>query len=224
MSKNVKNLTVLAMISAIAFVVMLLSHMVPVFAFIPATPFLKYDPKDVIIVIGGFMMGPLAALASTVVVSALEMITVSATGIIGFIMNVLSTAAFACTASAIYKRKRTMGGAVIGLAAGTFMMTGVMLLWNYLISPLYMNVGRDVIVGLLLPAFLPFNLIKAVLNSALTLLIYKPIVRGLRRADLIPPQANGTESRQQRNTGVMLIAITLLITCLLIILVFNGVI
>ena len=225
MSKNVKNLTVLAMISAIAFVVMLLSHMVPVFAFIPATPFLKYDPKDVIIVIGGFMMGPLAALASTVVVSALEMITVSATGIIGFIMNVLSTAAFACTASAIYKRKRTMGGAVIGLAAGTFMMTGVMLLWNYLIiSPLYMNVGRDVIVGLLLPAFLPFNLIKAVLNSALTLLIYKPIVRGLRRANLIPPQANETESRQQRTTGVMLVAITLLITCLLIILVFNGVI
>lgn len=221
MDKNTKRLTVLAMLTAIAFVVMMLAHMVPFFTFIPATPFLKYDPKDVIIAIGGFIMGPMSALLISLVVSAIEMVTISTTGIIGFIMNVLSTAAFACTASVIYKKRRTMGGAVLGLLSGVVMMTGVMLLWNYLITPLYMHVGRDVIVGLLLPAFLPFNLIKAVLNAALTLLLYKPVVNGLRSAGLVPPQEN-TQNGKRSSLGVMIAAAALIVTCVLVILVFNG--
>ena len=219
-----KTVATLAMIAAIAYIVMLLAHLVPVFAFIPSAPFLKYDPKDVIIAVGGFIMGPMPALAVTVVVSLIEMVTISTTGIIGFVMNVLSTAAFACTASAIYKKNRTMTGAVVGLLAGTLMMTAVMLLWNYLITPLYMHVDRAVIVKMLLPAFLPFNLIKAVLNSALTLLIYKPIVRGLRRANLVPPQTSAPAVKKKLTTGVMLVAAVLLITCVLLILALSGVI
>lgn len=213
------------MLAAIAYIVMLLSHFIPVFSFIPATPFLKYDPKDVIIAIGGFLMGPMAALAVTVVVNAIEMVTISATGIIGFVMNTLSTAAFACTAAAIYKKNRTMKGAVLGLAAGVIAMTAVMLLWNYLITPLYMKVGRDVIVSLLLPAFLPFNLIKAAANAALTLLIYKPVVRGLRRANLVPQSSSsGSAPKKGVSTGVMIVALLLLVTCLLLVLAINGVI
>ena len=219
-----KTVVILAMLAAIAYIVMLLSHLVPVFSFIPSAPFLKYDPKDVIIVISGFIMGPMPALAVTIVVSLIEMVTISTTGIIGFVMNVISTAAFACTASAIYKKNRTMKGAVIGLIAGVIAMTIVMLLWNYLITPLYMHVDREVIVKMLLPAFLPFNLIKAVLNAALTLLIYKPIVRGLRRANLLPQQAQSAGPKKKLTTGVMLIAALLLVTCILLILALSGVI
>ena len=219
-----KTVVILAMLAAIAYIVMLLSHLVPVFSFIPSAPFLKYDPKDVIIAIGGFIMGPMPALAVTIVVSLIEMVTISTTGIIGFIMNVLSTAAFACTASAIYKKNRTMKGAVVGLIAGVFAMTIVMLLWNYLIMPLYMHVDRAIIVKMLIPAFLPFNLIKAVLNAALTLLIYKPIVRGLRRANLLPQQAQGQQVKKKSITGVMLVAALLLVTCILLILALSGVI
>ena len=86
--EQVKKLTVLAMLCAVAYVIVALVR-------IPVVMFLKYEPKDVIIAFGGFLYGPLAALIVTTVVSFIEMLTVSTTGWIGLIMNILSTAAFA---------------------------------------------------------------------------------------------------------------------------------
>ena len=56
-------------------------------------------------------------------------------GIIGFIMNLLSTAAFIWPATALYKRRHSLRGAVAGLAVGVILMTVLMLLWNYFITP-----------------------------------------------------------------------------------------
>ena len=58
-------------------------------------------------------------------------------------------------------------------------MVLVMLLWNYLIAPIYMGYPREAVVELLIPAFLPFNLIKGGLNAAITMIIYKPVVKAL---------------------------------------------
>ena len=180
-TNRTKQLVVLAMLCAIAYIVMFICR-------IPIVLFLKYEPKDVIITIGGFMMGPLAALIVSVVVSLVEMLTVSDTGVIGLIMNVISTCAFSCTASLIYKKQHNLKGAVLGLLVAVVVVTGVMMLWNYLITPLYMtNQSRADIAAMLVPVFLPFNLLKAGLNMALTLLLYKPIVLALRRAKLLPP-------------------------------------
>lgn len=219
---SAKNLTIMALLAAIAYVVMYLAHSVPFFAFVPSLPFLKYDPKDVIIAIAGFMMGPLEALAITAVVSLLEMITVSTTGLIGFVMNVLSTAAFVIPASVIYMHRRRMSGAILGLAVGVICMTAVMLLWNYLITPLYMNISREMLVGYLLPGFLPFNLLKAAINMALTLLLYKPVMQGLRRAKLLPKRENA-EKKKGDQAGVIILAAVLLITSVLVVLVLRGV-
>ena len=219
---SVKQLVVMAMLCAISYAVMWLAHMVPFFSFAPV-PFLRYDPKDVIIVLGGFMMGPLAALCISVVVSLIEMITISTTGIIGCVMNILSSAAFACTASVIYKRRHNMKGAVLGLAAGVILVTLVMILWNYLITPLYMKVDRAIVVGMLLPGFLPFNLLKATINMALSLLLYKPIITALRKARLLPPsQSQGKKGFF--SPGMLIFAAALLVTAVLLALVFQGVI
>ena len=153
---------------------------------VPVVLFLKYEPKDIIIVIGGFIFGPLTSFLISVIVSLIEMFTISDTGIIGCIMNILSSISFACTASFIYKKKRTFWGAVIGLISGTLLLTAVMLLWNYLITPLYMTLPREEVAKLLIPAFLPFNLLKGGLNTVFTLIIYKPLVKALRGAKLIP--------------------------------------
>ena len=64
-------------------------------------------------------------------------------------------------------------------------MVVVMLFWNYLITPVYMGYPREAVVELLIPVFLPFNLIKGGLNAALTMILYKPVVIALRRAHLI---------------------------------------
>ena len=70
-----------------------------------------------------------------------------------------------------------------------------MLLWNYLITPIYMGVDREIVVSMLLPGFLPFNLLKGGLNSALTLLLYKPISAALRKARLMPAAKEGSKLR-----------------------------
>lgn len=167
----VRKLTVLALLSAIGYVSML-------FIKVPVIGFLSYEPKDIFITFAGFLYGPLAALACCVVTGVLELL-VSSTGLIGMIMNIVASAAFACTASLIYKKRRDIYGAAIGLVCSVGAMTVMMLLWNYLISPLYMGISRAEIVPLLSTMFLPFNLLKAGINAGITLLLYRPFLRVL---------------------------------------------
>lgn len=208
--EKTKKLTVLAMLSALAYVVVVVAR-IP----ITSVEFLKYEPKDVVIVIGGFLYGPLASLAISVVVSFLEMITVSSTGWIGMVMNIVSTAAFACTAALIYRRKHTLLGAVLGLSAGVVLCTGVMLLWNYLLTPLYMGTSRADVAAMLLPVILPFNLLKSVLNLSITLLLYRPLITGLRKAGLFPKStAVSTPKRASRIVVWAAAAVLICLCCL----------
>ena len=207
-----KQMVMLALLAAIAYLMV-------TFIRIPVVMFLKYEPKDVIITIGGFLFGPMASFVVSLLVSLIEMVTISDTGPIGAIMNLLSTCCFACTASIIYKKNRTMLGAVLALVIGALFMTGAMLLWNWLITPLYLGYPRDVVAGMLVPVFLPFNLLKAGLNTAFVLFLYKPLVTALRKTGLI-------ESREQTGSGsrmgLSLVGLLLLITCVLLLLVFQG--
>jgi len=214
MKLSTKKLTTIAMLCAIAFVIV-------AFVRIPVVLFLKYEPKDVIITIGGFMMGPMASLIISTVVALIEMVTISDTGVIGAVMNLISSCAFCCTAAFIYKKKHTMQGAVIGLASGAVIMTGIMLLWNYLITPLYMGYPREAVAAMLLPVFLPFNLLKGFLNTGISLLIYKPVVGALRRAKLL--EAPAQAAPKKGNLGVMLVGALVVVTCTFFVLVLQGV-
>ena len=212
MRTNTKKLVLLAMMTAVAYLSVALIR-------IPVVLFLNYEPKDVIITTAGFLMGPMASFIISLVVAAIEMVTFSGTGPIGCLMNLISSASFACTAAALYKRKRSMRGAILGLAAGAITMVSVMLLWNYLITPLYMGIKREEVAALLIPAFLPFNALKAGFNSSLTLALYKPLVSALRRAGLIE---NRPHSGAHTKTGIYLLAAGLLVTCVLLLLALQG--
>ncbi len=191
-NQNIKKLAVLSMLCALAYIIV-------AFVRIPAVLFLKYEPKDVVITIGGFLYGPLASLAMSVVVSFIEMITISDTGWIGFAMNVLSSAAFACTAAFFYKKMHTLSGAIIGLIVGSLFMTVVMIAWNYVLTPIYMATPRSEVATMLLPVFLPFNLVKGILNAAITALLFRPLVQTLRRTGLFPQSTSQkkTETSQK---------------------------
>ena len=217
MNQKTKKLTTLTMLCAIAYLVMFVTR-IPI---IPAVPFLKYEPKDVIITMGGFIFGPLSAFCISLVVSIFEMLTASDTGIIGLVMNVLATCSFACVASWIYKKNRSLSGAVIGLVTGSIALTGVMILWNYLLTPMYMGVPRQAVVELLLPAILPFNLLKAGINSALIMLLYKPVINALRKMNLVP--ASTGKSGDKKNLGVFLVSGVVLATLIMLVLVIKGI-
>ena len=213
-SETIRKMVLLAMFSAIAYIIVALIR-------IPVVLFLSYEPKDVVITIGGFLFGPMAAFIVSAVVSLVEMVTISTTGPIGALMNLLSTCAFACTAALIYKKKHTLCGAVLGLLAGTVAMIGVMLLWNWLITPMYMGVPRPAVVDMLIPVFLPFNALKAGLNTALVLGLYKPLTTALRKARLLPESGHKNATNK---TGIYLLAASLLITCIILLLVWQGLI
>ena len=207
---NTKQLTLMAMLAAMAYVAMLITRPLPAVA-----GFLSYDLKDVIIVISGFMLGTGPALLITLAVSLIEMVTVSSTGPIGLLMNVLSTSAFVVPASVLYHRNRSLKSAAMGLTLGVILMTVVMLAWNYIITPLYMHVPREVVAGMLLPTFLPFNLVKGGLNAGITMLVYKPLASALRRAGLLAP-SNSTGGKRQFNLTATLVSAFVVVTCVIV--------
>lgn len=175
--ENTRRLVHLGMLAGISLLLVYLVH----FPIIPGVSFLEYDMADVPILIGTFLYGPVWGLLLTAAVSLLQWLLVSpASGWIGALMHFIATGSFALLAGSIYLRRRTRAGAVIGLVTGALAMTGMMVLMNLWLTPIFMGVDRQVVVGMLLPAIVPFNVIKTVLNGILTFLLYKAVARALR--------------------------------------------
>lgn len=212
MESKTRKLTVTAMLCAIAYMMAMVGR-------VPVVLFLKYDPKDIVITLGGLIWGPMTSCTIAAVVSVLQMFTTSSTGIWGCIMNIVSTCSFSCPAALIYKRKRTLSGAVMGLLAGVCSMAVVMMLWNYLLAPLYMGYPREEIVKLLLTAFLPFNLIKGGLNACFTFLLYKPVTSALRRTGYFSPVS---DHEYKKPVGIWLFCGMVIVSCVLLIFSLNG--
>ncbi len=217
--KNTKQIALVGLFSAIAFVFTLIGNILP----ISVAGFLKYDPKDIIVAISGFILGPATALIVSVITALLELASgISATGFYGLLMNIISTASFACISSFIYKKRRTIKGAIFGLIIATLVTTALMLLWNYFITPFYMKVPRDVVAKMLPTVFLPFNLVKYGINASVAILIYKPIVKALRKSKIIESKQDtshqSTPARQSRLwiSIIALFVLASLVFCLLI--------
>lgn len=220
MSKNkvsTKYMTTVAMFCAVSFVAVLIGKLVPNVA-----GFLSYDPKDAIVAIAGFILGPISCLVISVIVSFIEMITISTTGPYGFLMNVVATCAFSMPAAWYYRKHHTRNGAIWGLVIGTLAMACCMLIWNYVVTPFYMGVEREVVAGMLMSVFLPFNLVKGGINAGITLLIYAPIVNALRKAKLVPESKSS--GKKKFNAGYTVFAAAVIITFALLFLVLAGVI
>lgn len=147
--------------------------------------FLSLEIKDAVIVLCALIFGPMAGLKIAIIVPFLEMITHSSTGVYGLIMNVLSSATFALVAGLIYKYRRSFYGAIAALVSGVFSVTAIMVLANLFVTPYYMGVPREMVIGLMPTLFLPFNLVKSTLNGAVVLLFYKPFSTVLKRTRLI---------------------------------------
>lgn len=173
--ERILRMVMIALFCALAFAVMPLFRINVVF--------LTFDIKDAIITVGGLLFGPLAAVIISAVTALLEFLTIGDTGVYGLLMDFVSSASFAVVAALIYRFRRDLLGAVVGLLAAVFSMTAIMLCMNLLIVPLYTpGVTVATVAGMLPTLILPFNLTKAVLNAALVMILYKPVSIALRYA------------------------------------------
>lgn len=213
---KIKAISIMAMLTALAVAADLLLR-------VKVGGFLTYEPKDVIITIGAFIYNPVAGLIISLVVCLVEMVTVSDTGFIGLVMNFLSSAAFVGVASVIYHRKKTMRRAVTGLIAGALTMIAVMLLWNLFLTPVYMGVPREAVIKMIPTLLLPFNAVKAGLNAALVLFLYKSVVSALRKSKLVPARESNDGANKKKNTIIMVIvSAAAVLTMLLALLMLAG--
>ena len=207
----------IAMFAAIAYVC--------VFVFRFKVSFLTLDVKDSVMAVGALALGPVAGILIASVVALLEFITVSDTGVYGLIMNFLSSASFTFAASILYRFRRRLSSAVIGLAAAVCFTTSVMMLANLFITPFYMGAKQSDVIAMIPTLLLPFNLTKSVLNAAVVLLLYKPLTRALIRARLMPREDKTPTPRQEstvrvrRSLILSAIAVALIVGCVIVLLV-----
>jgi riboflavin transporter FmnP len=164
-------ITTLAALTALALVLLLVARF-PIFA---SASFLKYEPMDIPFLIAGFAYGPLAGLAVTTVASVIQGIAFDPQdGIVGIVMHIAASGTLVLIASFIYKRRHTFKSAIFGLAMGTAGMAIMMVGFNLVVTTWYYEWPIESVIALL-PLIIAFNLIKAGANSAVTLLIYKPL-------------------------------------------------
>lgn len=211
---NTKKITTVGMLCAMAVIVNFIIH----FPIIPSVSFLNYDPKDIIIVIGGFIFGPLITLIMSAITSILEVMYRGGT-ILDILMNMISTCTFAITAAYVYKRNHTKKGAIIGLTLGVAACTVSMLIWNYVVDPIYFQMPRAAVVAML-PAICLFNIIKCGLNMAVTLFLYKPLVTILRNTHLVEKNSHVSSLSHD----IIFLAAFILVTAIVLILGFQGII
>lgn len=186
--ERVRTIAKIAILSAIAFVLMMLEFPLPL---MPA--FLKFDFSDLPALLAAFSMGPLAGATVELIKNVLHL-PFTQTMMIGELANFLIGASLVVTAGFIYQSKKTIRGAISGMLAGTAAMTVVGALFNYYINiPFYLNVMNfplEAIIGmanaagntkvtdlgsLILWVFVPFNIFKGLIISLLTGLVYKPL-------------------------------------------------
>lgn len=173
-----RRLTLTAVFAALAYAAMFVFHF--------KVAFLTFDLKDAIITVAGLLLGPVAALTVSLLVAALELITVSDTGWYGFIMNFASSAAFSVTCAVVYRYKKKLSGAVLGLVVAVTSMVAVMMALNLLVTPFYQGWPVSEVAKIIPTLLLPFNAVKGVANAALVLILYKPIHRAMQAARLLP--------------------------------------
>ncbi len=148
----------------------------------PGAPYLKYDPSEVPVLIGGFAFGPLAGLAILVVKNLLFMLfRFEPTQLVGIPLNTLAGAALVLTSASFYQIKKTRSRALVALVLGGVSMTCVMIPANLYVLPWFTRwmTGEAMSTAGMLPFILtvitPFNLLKAGLTSTLTFLVYKRV-------------------------------------------------
>lgn len=168
----------MAMLTAVSIVLVINIHL----PLIPAAPFLEYDPADIPVLIGSMMLGPVSGLIILLAVCIIQALTVSASsGIIGFFMHFIASSVLVLVASGIYSRKKSVLSLIIGLVAGSLAMTVVMIPLNLVFTGIFMGAGTQTVVGMLMPAIIPFNLLKAGINSAITFAVFTPISHVLKK-------------------------------------------
>lgn len=194
-SSTTRNLTVAAMLSAVAFVLMFIEFPIPI---MPG--FIKLDVSDLPALLGAFALGPVYGVVIELVKNLLHiLIKGTSSAFVGELSNFLLGSVFALTAGVIYKVKKNFKGAILASFVGAALMGLLCVPVNYfLVYPAYVvcyGMPMEAIIGMYqailapiatmptsnallncLTVFnLPFTFCKGMIDVLLCFVIYKPL-------------------------------------------------
>ena len=193
-----RTMVEVAMLGAIAVILMLFEFPLPFLA----PSFYELDFSEVPVLVGAFAIGPMAGVAIEAIKILLNLvINGTITGGVGELANFILGVCYMLPAALIYKHKKTKKTAIAGMAVGTVVLVVVACFINvFFLLPAYgsafgmpveafvemaqaINSSIQDMVGFALLCVAPFNLLKGVVVSVITALLYKhisPILKGHR--------------------------------------------
>ena len=165
-------ITKIGILSALAFLFYLVEFPLPFFP-----PFLQIDLGDLPAIVGALALGPWVGVVIQLIKNILHLLMRSQTGGIGELGNFLTGSAFVLTAASIYFKNKSRKTAVIGLSSATVVMALTMCFFNFFVLiPAFTNQPISMAnLPMIITAILPFNLLKGVILSTITLLLYKSL-------------------------------------------------
>ena len=186
MNTKVRYITVTAMLSAVAFVLMYLEIAIPI---MPA--FIKFDFSDLPALLGSFAMGPMCGVLICLIKNILHL-AFSNSMFVGELSNFILGAVFVGVAGSIYKHKKTKTSAIVSGTVAAVIMGVISVFSNYfVVYPVYYKAGmaQEAILQMyqaIAPAMksilqclicfnLPFTIVKGLIAVAICMLIYKPL-------------------------------------------------
>ena len=154
---------------------------------IPGLTFLTYDPSLMPAMVCGFAFGPGAGFVVGALAAVIHGLVLGEW--VGSMMNIVATLCFVVPAAFVYRRVHTFKGAVAGLVLGSAAAVAGAIIANLTIGVWFWYGSVDAIAPMILPALVPFNLVKTILNSVLTMVVYKAV------SNLITPKKDQVKGR-----------------------------
>lgn len=207
---TIRRITVTAILTAMAFILMYLEVPLP---FMP--PFLKFDFSEIPVLVGAFALGPVWGIVIELLKNLIHL-PFSHTMGIGELSNFITGSLFVGVSGLVYLKLHTRKGAAVAMAVGTIALAVIAVPINaYITLPLYgtvMNFSMEAILGasakvnplikdkttLLFVAFVPFNLFKGIVVSAITFFVYKPVSKLIHKTREI---TRGVKDEAEPETG-----------------------
>ena len=206
----IRRITVTAILTAMAFILMYLEVPLP---FMP--PFLKFDFSEIPVLVGAFALGPVWGIVIELLKNLIHL-PFSHTMGIGELSNFITGSLFVGVSGLVYLKLHTRKGAAIAMVVGTIVLAVIAVPINaYITLPLYgtvMNYPMAAILEssakvnplikdkttLLFVAFVPFNLFKGIVVSAITFFVYKPVSKLIHKTREI---TRGVKDEAEPETG-----------------------
>lgn len=177
MNPTLKKDILATLLGTLAFLIMLLVS-IPV---IPTASFLKYDPSGFLLLLSGALLGPACGVLSCFIKGFLYFIT-GAGNIFGVTSDFLANIIFIIPTVLVMKRGGgSAKAAAAGCALGTMLATLAMIPINLVVLRLELGMMPDAVMAMMIPAILPFNLLKGVLNSVIYFVAGRPLSRVMVR-------------------------------------------